>query len=172
MEAEERLAQLDFLIFRISTLQELAAKTGHAAWVAGLRARDKSGKDRFLERNRLSSREVCLLFEVKLSAEAFYYFAARLIGILNLFPGLKNFGVPGIRNVRNRLIEHPEKGNSGVTQQNWGCDGKTGPRLKTSRRLGQENVPQDAGLFLNAADLRDCLKRRLGELLRPSTKPV
>ena len=105
-----------------------------------------------------------LNFELKLSTEAFYYFAARFIKVLNCFPELKHFEAPGVRNVRNHLIEHP-----GVTDQSWGYSANTGPALKSigPRPPGKENVPLDAGLFVNAAELRDLLERRLRKLLTP-----
>jgi hypothetical protein len=53
-----------------------------------------------------------IAFEIKLSTEAFYYFAARFIKILKCFTQFKNFDAPGVRNVRNRLLEHSE--NAGV----------------------------------------------------------
>jgi hypothetical protein len=104
-----------------------------------------------------------LMFELRLSTEAFYYFAQRFVKILNCLPHLKTFDAPGVRNVRNRLLEHPE-----VTQQDWGYAARTGPALKSAapRPAGKENVPSDPGLFVNAAELRDRLERRLGELLR------
>ena len=87
------------------------------------------------------------MFELRLSTEAFYYFAARFIKILKCFPKLKTFDAPGIRNVRNHLIEHPD-----VTQQDWGYSARTGPALKstTPRHPGKKHVPLDAGLFVNA----------------------
>jgi hypothetical protein len=82
------------------------------------------------------------------------------------FTQLKNFDAPGVRNVRNRLLEHSENAD-GVTQQDWSTDSKTGPALKSAspRPPGKENIPKDAGLFVNAHELRDRLERRLEELL-------
>ena len=137
MEAEERLGQLDFLIDRITELQNRAAESE-------------------LE----SALRDDLRFQLKLSAESFYYFAARLTKILQRFPHLKNFDPPGVRDVRNHLIEHPDKA-SGVTQQNWSFGGEAGPAFKNIRRPNQKHVPIDRGLFINAGELRDNLERRL-----------
>jgi hypothetical protein len=67
--------------------------------------------------------------------------------------------------VRNHLLEHSESA-SGITQQDWSYS-DTGPALKSAvpRPPGKENVPKDPGLFVNAAELRDRLERRLGKLL-------
>jgi hypothetical protein len=81
--------------------------------------------------------------------------------ILKRFPHLKNFDPPGVRNVRNHLIEHPDKASSGITQQNWSFGGEAGPAFKNTRRPNQETVPIDRGLFINAAELRDKLERKL-----------
>ena len=174
MEAEERLAQLDFLVSRSEQLQHQHGNVWRAMIDASRRAREESGGDRAQlltspaldESNRLVTLDRGLLFELKLSTEAFYYFAARFIRILNCFPQLKSFDVPGIRNVRNHLIEHSENA-SGVTQQDWGYSPETGPALKSAaaRPPGKEHVRTDAGLFVNAAELRDRLERRLEELL-------
>jgi hypothetical protein len=148
MEAEERLGQLDFLIDRITELQKRATD---------LQGRLREANQRNFDNNIADKAR----FELKLSAEAFYYFAARLMKILQRFPHLKNFDPPGVRNVRNHLIEHSDKACSGVTQQNWSFGGEAGPAFKNIRRPNQERVPIDRGLFINAAEFRDNLQRKL-----------
>ena len=53
-----------------------------------------------------------IVLEMKMYAESFYYFAARIRKIIKYkkepLPFLKNFESKGIRDVRNRLIEHPQ----------------------------------------------------------------
>jgi hypothetical protein len=143
---------------------------------ASARARAESGGDKarfraapyLQETDRQMWLSADVAFEMKLSTEAFYYFAARFIKVLKCFTQFKNFDAPGVRNVRNRLLEHSENA-GGVTQQDWGTDPKTGPALKSAapRPPGKENVPKDAGLFINADELRDRLHRRLEQLLTP-----
>src|SRR5207249_8114506 len=102
MEAEERLAQLDFLVVRSKKLQHQHGKVWRAMIDASRRAREESGGDKarllaspaLHESNRLVTLDRGLLFELKLSTEAFYYFAARFIRILNCFPQLKSFDAP------------------------------------------------------------------------------
>jgi len=174
MEAEERLAQLDFLIVRSKKLQDQHSKVMRAQCdaVKSALAQSRSARDQYLKSR--ASRRRCslaseLVFELKLSTEAFYYFAARFITILKCFPQFKSFAAPGVRDVRNRLIEHAEKAD-GVTHPNWGYTVQTGPFLKCSTFTppAKTNVPNDAGLFVNAAELRDRLQLRLADLLDPS----
>jgi hypothetical protein len=125
MEAEERLGQLDFLIHRITELQNRIADAQRRMREAIQLNFDNNSGDKarlfsspeHAESERLSALRNDLIFELKLLAEAFYYFAARLIKILQHFPHLKNFDPLGVRNVRNHLIEHPDKASSGVTQR-------------------------------------------------------
>ena len=170
MEAQERLAQLDFLLWRVKDLQEKHWNVLSAQAAAVHDGRTPSDRERI--RASAASRQRGsiagnLMFELRLSTEAFYYFATRFIRILNCFPQLKNFDAPGVRNVRNHLLEHSESA-SGITQQDWGYS-NTGPALKSTapRPLGKENVPKDPGLFVNAAELCHRLERRLGDLLTP-----
>jgi hypothetical protein len=167
-EAQERLAQLDFLYYCAKNLQEKHWNVISAQAHAVTSAQTPSDKQR--ARTSAASRRQAALaddlsFQLRLSTEAFYYFAARFIRILNCFPHLKNFHAPGVRTVRNHLLEHSE-GPSGITSQDWGYS-NTGPALKstTPGPRFKENVPRDPGLFVNAAELRDRLGRRLGELL-------
>ena len=63
------------------------------------------------KRNRQSE----IVNELELQTECFYWIAGRARTIIKLMPGLETFEAVGVRNVRNKLIEHPEKGDSGVT---------------------------------------------------------
>ena len=167
MESEERLWQLDFLIERVVDLQrrlvavnEEQRKAFDVA-IAASTADSPLDQSQRAEGRRLHQLEAALLLELKLSAESFYYFASRLIGILQGFSQLKNLDVPSIRNVRNHLIEHSEKASSGVTNRNWSYGGDAGPAFKNHRLSNPLHVPLDAGLFVNAAQLRDVLVAQL-----------
>jgi hypothetical protein len=172
-EAQERLAQLDFLLCRVKDLQAKHWTVMSAQADAVTSAQTPSDKER-VRASAISRRRhavaLNLMFELKLSTEAFYYFAARFIRILNCFPQLKNFDAPGVRNVRNHLLEHSDSARD-ITQQDWGYS-NTGPALKStgSRPKGKENVPKDPGLFINADELRNRLKRRLAEIVDSQVK--
>ena len=93
-------------------------------------------------------------FELQLHTECFYYIAARACDILQngWIPRVSQFDCPAIRQIRNLLIEHSEKGNSRNTMRSWGFGSRGGPVLKPMRRGDSIDVFRDAGLFVNALD--------------------
>ena len=95
--------------------------------------------------------------------EAFYYFAFRFREVVRRVPGFSKFEAVGIRDVRNHLIEHPEK-TSKVLDGSFKHGGVEGPVLKPIRSEAQKDVWLDRGLFVNAAEMRDQLEGRLGRL--------
>jgi hypothetical protein len=174
LEAEQRLRQIDWLFDRAhERVQELAAieqdiagrrcasgiSPADPGWATWLRSEAAT------EIRARGERENTVAFELKLYIEAFYYFAWRLRRILRCLPSLRGFESPGLRDVRNHLVEHPE-GAGGFTQQAWSWGGEEGPRLKPFRdaRRGGECV--DRGFYVNAYELRDILERRLQSALR------
>ena len=100
---------------------------------------------------------------MKLLAEAFYYFAGRVRTILRNtqapLPGLACFECDGVRNTRNKLLEHAEGKDSQVSIQSFGWGGSRGPVIKALRYGGQENVFPDRGLYENAEEFRVNLER-------------
>lgn len=109
-----------------------------------------------------------LIFETEIFAESFYYLAHRTKVILKKgifpFPMLKNFECKGVENVRNNLIEHPEKQGK-VFIQNFALDAEQGPILKPDRPEGQEDIFLDAGLKTNALEFKNNLERKLDNAL-------
>lgn len=164
MEAGERLAQIDFLYQRVVELQgESHAVSNQLLVLVTKNAGEYTdSEDRFTSIVRDGT------FQIRLYAEAFYYFAARFVAILKRYSAFKNLDVPGIRNVRNHLIEHSDKPASGITQQNWSHGSGIGPMFKTSRRKGQKPIPLDKGLFANATELRERIERKLKPFLESS----
>lgn len=161
MEAGERLAQIDFLYQRVVELQD----ESHAVSNQLLALVNKNAGEYTDTEDRFTSTVREGTFQIRLYAEAFYYFAARFITILKRYPAFKSLDVPGIRNVRNHLIEHSDKPSSGITQQNWSHGSGIGPMFKTSRRKGQKPIPQDNGLFANAKELREKIEGKLRPIL-------
>ena len=102
------------------------------------------------------------LLELDVYSEAFYYTAFRVYKI-NEELGIK-FKCVGVRDVRNRLIEHPE-----VLSQSIGTgNGGDGPTLKNARQQGgmpkkkdEMDVFQDKGLFVNFKDFIESFDRKL-----------
>lgn len=161
VEAGERIAQLDFLFQRVAELQDESQEVSNQL----LALVDQNGGEYTDGEDRFTSIMKEKTFQIRLYAEAFYYFAARLITILRQYPAFKNLDVPGIRNVRNHLIEHSERPASGITQQNWSHGSGVGPMFKISRRKGQKPIPMDKGLVANATALRDKIERKLVPIL-------
>jgi hypothetical protein len=109
-EAEKRLRQIDWLLKRVSKLE-------HRFYTIH-KARDHSRSQplpKTSSRLLISSRpsrhgpEVAVLEEIELLAESFYYIAFRLRGAVRRLHGFATFDAKGVREVRNHLIEHPEK---------------------------------------------------------------
>ena len=110
--------------------------------------------------------------------ESFYYTAWRLIGLLDKEPqpikelkGIRK-ACPGIRTVRNHLIEHPEGTNSRANIPaivfGHGC----GPQLKVIKEVITSESGEvrfktfgpdlfDNGLWNNASELREFMLKRL-----------
>lgn len=99
--------------------------------------------------------------EMQVLTEAFYNSAFRILDIVynNDFKGLPNNiknSCVGVRDVRNQLIVHPDKKNhSKVTMPSFGWGSGGGPVIKAARRVGQEDVFVDRGLYKNAEEFND-----------------
>jgi hypothetical protein len=113
------------------------------------------------------------MFEAEFYVESFYFMAFRVREILKkkdkqryLFPQLKGFESEGVRNVRNHLIEHPEK-HGGVLSQGFGIGDDDGPRLKPG--FGQNDRPEsmDKGMGANASEFKHNLEKLLSTALNP-----
>jgi hypothetical protein len=87
----------------------------------------------------------------KFYAEAFYWFAWRTRQAFDFVPGLKSFDCPLVRNIRNRLMEHPEKG-AGFATGNF-IIGEGGPIVRPPPK--EKLAEWDQGLFPNATEYFD-----------------
>lgn len=104
------------------------------------------------ERKAAAARLGEVAAELELQTECFYWITGRARSVIRLMPGLEGFEAVGVRNVRNKLIEHPEKSDSGVTVASFGWCGPAGPVLKALRPDHQRDIFPDAGLFKNAEE--------------------
>jgi hypothetical protein len=109
--------------------------------------------------------------EIRLFTEAFYFFAWRIHEILDAvgpraLPGIGRFSASGIRTVRNLLLEHPEHGDEPLYIQSLVVT-DDGPVLKTtsfmikSNRSVADPESVDRGLFRNAEEFRDAMRRNI-----------
>lgn len=125
------------------THEDYFASSEYQAWKSNLDTPEtKAAVKRFSE----------ITDELELSAECFYWIAGRTRTIIKKLPGLSSFEATGVRNVRNKLIEHPEKGDSGVVFGGFGWGGPNGPVVKAIRLEQQINIFPDKGLYLNAQE--------------------
>lgn len=130
-----------------------AASSPHDEW-AGMTA--------FAEvRRRYIQRSGELLSLIELHSETFYWIAARAMKAATYLPGLKSFTAPGVRDVRNHLIEHPEGKSSGVFNGGFGYGKPRGPVLGALRTSETPDVWHDAGLFVNVDEFADRFCRAL-----------
>ncbi|WP_299782844.1 hypothetical protein [uncultured Formosa sp.] len=113
--------------------------------------------------NRKKSNEVS--FKAKLFTEMFYYKAFRLRNIIRYSGGLgKKFECEGVRNVRNILIEHPEKSGF-IYIYSFGLGIKEiGPILNTGN-LENDKKFKDIGLFKNATEFKINLEKILTDFI-------
>lgn len=104
--------------------------------------------------------------ELRLFAEAFYFFAWRVVEILTgsgpfAFKGFGKLRAHGIRLVRNHLLQHPEKHGQNFSQfltvtNNGPVLKSAGAIIRTSTGMidpADESI--DRGLFVNAQELHD-----------------
>ena len=108
-------------------------------------------------------------FEMETLVEAFYYLAWRLRNVIQRLPDLNNFECQGVRNVRNKLLEHPEGSDSGVIH---GCfasgNTETGPVLKMIRFPLKNTLWQDERLWVNAREFEQNLTEKINAALSES----
>jgi hypothetical protein len=169
-EVNKRLKQLDWLHDHISKRHSKCLEL--VFWehrrVERLRKELKqTSGSLFLQKTRDSRKIDRLMFEIELYTESFYYLAGRMRTALRKgsLPGLRSFECPGARDVRNKLLEHPEGNDSRVFGQSFGVGGEEGPRLKVEREGDQEAVFPDAGLWANAKEIKDEFERLLDGVL-------
>lgn len=162
-EVRDRLKQLDYLQCKVQDLCE-QSENAQSRQKATMKAHinNKTNKGLLWEQRpappelKYSDEELKVLiqasFEIQLFAECFYYLAGRIRTIIKskAMPGLKGFECVGVRNVRNKLLEHSHEHDSKVTTVSFAYGGTQGPVLKASRIQGQESVFPDRGLYVNA----------------------
>jgi len=99
--------------------------------------------------------------ELWMYVECFYYLAFRTRRVIKSLPKLSSFESPGIRDVRNHLLEHPEGLKSDLLKRSfsWGKGG--GPVLKAQRHAENALVFPDAGLYANYLEFQENLNNLL-----------
>jgi hypothetical protein len=169
-EVSERLRQLSFLCDKIKELEAQITQLGILICEVTEKTKGTlSAEDTAIAHTRIGV-HTSFGFEIRLYVETFYYFAFRIRTILQhkskpLF-NLHKFECIGVRDVRNHLIEHPEKQGSPIYMQSWSVGGNTqGPQLKNARREIQASSFYDRGLWVNVEEFRINLEKLLDKAI-------
>jgi hypothetical protein len=163
-EVRERLEQLAFIA---DQLGDINSQFRVAVMVTKI---NEKGEAEYY--NAAPERDEHLRFVMRLLTEAFYYFAFRTRQILrndiHRFSGLRTFDCPGVRDVRNHLIEHPEGAHSRIFNRTFAWAMESGMRLKAGRHEWENSAFHDAGFNANAAEFADqlscCLQDAISRL--------
>jgi hypothetical protein len=130
----------------------------HAASVASYRAH-------LLEISPLIENDV----EIRVLTEAFYFCAARARHVIRSIAGLRQFEAPGVRDVRNKLLEHPEKPDSTIVENGFSFGFGCGPVIKGVRRADKVEIFPDRGMYVNAQEFASNLEQKLISLIAKTT---
>lgn len=180
-EVRRRLRQVAHVVRRVREWQDRLSSSGPTdeqvrAWLALVEEAQEQGRE-------LTADDHAEVFgppggfpglgdweDIAVWAESFYYFAWRLLKALKAF----GFAIqaPGVRFVRNQLIEHPENHPDRVHPQSMVVT-SDGPVLRHAgavvvRSATGESVADEAmdrGLFINAEELSSALEAALREAL-------
>ena len=156
-EAIERLNQLAFIS---NHLQEIDKQFGTMVMVT------RTNQQGEIEHwNAAHERDGQLRFTMRLLTETYYYFAFRLRQILrnktHPFRGLGTFDCPGVRDVRNHLIEHPEGATSRIFNRTFSWTQESGMHLKVGRQAWEGNAFSDSGFVANSREFNQNLASAL-----------
>jgi hypothetical protein len=164
-EVKVRLAELQFIIDRVHVVET----DGEVSAIRSVQAAVKNNPAQAFEVFNRAIGEMST--EAKILTEAFYNNAWRIRQVIihrkKPLPGVK-FESVGVREVRNELMEHPEKGDE-IFAQSFSSGGPEGPVLKGYRPAGTARTFQDRGLYVNAEEFAANLSHALNEAL--SRKP-
>ena len=150
-EAQTRIEQSRYLLHRFMEIEQEFIQ------------HDRRGRQGFTskdEHRQWADTMATFSPQLEVHGEAFYYFAFRLRQVLkNGVDGFKNFDPIGVRDVRNHLIEHADRG-GGVMDRNhmFNC-----PEGLVIKPFGGSNgrYQEDRGLYPNATEFIDELLRLL-----------
>ena len=163
-EAGKRLRQLDWLCRKIGEYEASAVEFLHTM-ISQANTNEPDAQEYWAALDAAEENS----FEMETLVEGFYYLAWRLRNVIKNLPHLRRFECVGVRNVRNKLIEHPDRPDSGVLY-GYMSSGNTqiGPIFQ-SIRLPMDNIRwQDAGLWFNAREFEQNLNEKIDAALSES----
>ena len=168
IEAFERLEQMQFLLTRVTTIQQHVLGGSPLTVSVFLLPIERPSPTNSADTG-FAIREA--FFHVRLYTESFYYLAFRFGQILATrnqttgsypLPLLHTFEAVGVRAVRNHLLEHPEGRTSQKFSQDHSLGGTNGPQLKLDSTTSAHT---DSGLFANAAEFKQRLQAALTQAI-------
>jgi hypothetical protein len=168
-EVKERLRQLIFILQRVSKLEGVepiamgkvqTEGTKHAASMTARGITQQPAPSNLVETINDAWEQIgAAETEIRILTEAFYYFAERIRTIArDSLPFIK-FKANGVRDVRNKLIEHSDHKDSRILAQSFGFGGEHGPVIKGGRPANEGDKFPDRGLYLNADEFGSSLLR-------------
>jgi hypothetical protein len=160
-EVKVRLGQLQFIIDRVQLVETDGESKAIRASIAA--AQESPAKAFEVFSNLIGA----VSTEAQVLAEAFYNCAWRIYYLIRQRPKPLpevSFDCVGVRDVRNQLIQHPEKGDK-IFVQSFVSGGPDGPILKPWRPAGTAATFQDKGLYVNAQEFASNFSRALDDAL-------
>jgi len=148
VELFTRFSQLDFLLDKVRSLENESEATRQKA----------------IHSPGYTNNGYELIFQVQLYTESFYYFAHRAKKIIDSYPTLKKVKAPGLINVRNNLLEHPDSPD-GTPTYSFASAGPNGPVIKGGRFVNEKKAYMDQGLYKNAEEFREAVNLILKEAI-------
>lgn len=165
VESRKRLKQMIWLLSEIGRYLEMEANAQKPLKKLGARAAsgEISSEEWHLQmRSPEMSKLMCSMPRIseplETLSEAFYWIAFRARRVIRMLPDMGSFEAEGVRNTRNKLIEHAEGKDSGVVISSFGWGAPQGPVIKAIRYGEHADLWPDQGLFNNAAEFAERLR--------------
>lgn len=109
--------------------------------------------------------------DMQIFTDCAYLLAWRASGAIDKLPGLNGFKPVGVRDVRNKLIEHVDGKDIGILMNSFGWGGPQGPVVRAIRTEDKKDLFPDAGLFVNMTAYSDDLVGRIDRVLAGKVVP-
>lgn len=173
-EARRRLVQMNWIVERIRVLHAEFDKWGRQApwppppeiidvWETPIGAAWAKETDE--KKKNVAKNQYVLLQEMETMAECFYWIAHRTRSVIRFIPKLQNFESKGARDVRNKLIEHPEKPDSKILTQSFSIDAERGVVIKAVRLYDENQDWKDQGIYKNFSNFQEDLLAKILSVL-------
>lgn len=169
----KRLSQLRIILIRISEILEIQRAFNRATApdeeIGEVLGREAMEAEWWNRTQCVSAEDYQQRLEqyewLELLTEQFYWCAFRGRTGIQKLPGLKGFEAVGVRNVRNKLIEHNDRDDSRIFNGGFSWGQPQGPVLASLRPEGELQKWRDEGLFVNADEFFSTLRQAISRAL-------